>query len=92
MPRTTRTPRTPAPVTLPEALAYLEAHQFARLTDAQCAQVHRTGMLMLAAADGVEGQVLFSTVIALARHLLDEVAANRLRPKRRKPDQWRRRG
>ena len=80
------------PITLPEALGYLEAHQLARLTDVQCAQVHRTGMLMLAAADGVEGVVLFSTVISLARHCLDQVAAHAARPKPRKPNQRRRRG
>jgi hypothetical protein len=75
--------------TLPEALRYLEAHQLARLTDVQCAEVHRTGLLMLAAADGVDGEVLFSTVISLAAHLLDLVAAHAARPKPRKPNRRR---
>ena len=41
MPRTTR--QKMVSHTLPEALAWLEARLLAGLTDAQCAQVHRTG-------------------------------------------------
>ena len=67
--------------TLPEALAWLEARLLVNLTDAQCGKVYRTGTLMLAAADGVERIVLFSTVISLARHLLDMVAVPQRTPK-----------
>ena len=70
--------------TLPEALAWLEARLLVDLTDAQCAKVQRTGMLMLAASDGVERIVLFSTVISLARHLLDMVEKPRRTPTPRK--------
>ena len=80
------------PMTLPDALAYLEARQLAHLTRAQCALVLRTGNLMLAAADGVDGVILASTVISLARHVLNHVPPLRARPKPRKPNQRRRRG
>jgi hypothetical protein len=80
------------PMTLLDALAYLEARQLASLTPMQCVQVWRTGNLMLAAADGVDGTILASTVISLARHVLNHVKPLRARPKPRKPNQRRRRG